>query len=261
MGLLQKIAKSAALDQPLLLEGEAAVGKSYTIEYLAHLAGREVYRMSLNGQTDTTDLIGKWVPRTEGLRKRVTALLDNPNKCKSDEARSLIESKKVTATSEAQSEAKSKGASKNVYEGFERWEMEEVCRLEGIEVPEGDWAWQDGDIPKQMKNGAWSVLDEVNTCEPQILVRLNALLERGGQLVLSEDGLKSGRKASRLSSFCHSQPPGRKIQRAHSSFRRMDIALELSKCGRIAKRNTRSSFGGAVWCSAKSRCFGGAKSG
>ena len=31
LNLLQTIAKSAALDQPLLLEGEAAVGKSYTI--------------------------------------------------------------------------------------------------------------------------------------------------------------------------------------------------------------------------------------
>lgn len=69
LDLLQSIGKSVVLDQPLLLEGEAAVGKSYTIEYLAHLCQREVYRMSLNGQTDVTDLIGKWVPRTETLRK------------------------------------------------------------------------------------------------------------------------------------------------------------------------------------------------
>ena len=206
--LLRTIAKTVKLDQPLLLEGEAAVGKSYTIEYLAHLAGREVYRMSLNGQTDTTDLIGKWVPRTEGLRKRVTTLLDNPNKCQSHEARALIESKKVAATAEAQTEAKAKGAGKNVYEGFERAEMEEICRLEGIEVPEGDWAWQDGDIPKQMKNGAWSVLDEVNTCEPQILVRLNALLERGGQLVLSEDGSKVVDRHPDFRLFATVNPPG-----------------------------------------------------
>ncbi len=56
LDLLQKIAKAEALDQPLLLKGEAAIGKSYTIEYLAHLCNREVYRMSLNGQTDVTDL-------------------------------------------------------------------------------------------------------------------------------------------------------------------------------------------------------------
>jgi len=67
LDLLQKIAKGVVLNVPTLLEGEQAIGKSYTIEYLAFLANKEVYRMSLNGQTDTTDLIGKWVPRSKSL--------------------------------------------------------------------------------------------------------------------------------------------------------------------------------------------------
>jgi len=43
-------------------------------------------------------------------------------------------------------------------------------------------------LPRQIESGAWTVLDEVNTCEPQILVRLNAVLEKNGQLALHEDG-------------------------------------------------------------------------
>jgi MoxR-like ATPase len=189
LNILQTIAKSVSLDQPLLLEGEVAVGKSYTIEYIAHLCNKEVYRMSLNGQTDTSDLIGKWVPRTETVRKKIESLIKTPALCKSGEAKELIETKTRTA-------------------GFTKEELEIIATLEGIEPPEGDWVWQDGDIPKQMKNGAWSVLDEVNTCEPQILVRLNALLEKGGQLILSEDGSKVVTRHKDFKLFATVNPPG-----------------------------------------------------
>ena len=205
LNLLQIIAKSAALDQPLLLEGEAAVGKSYTIEYLAHLCNKEVYRMSLNGQTDTTDLIGKWIPRTETIRKKMEFLLKNPEQCKNAKARQLVDAKMQVKQSEKQEinlEQTEPAA------GFTKEEMELIASLEGIDIPEGDWMWQDGDIPKQMQKGAWSVLDEVNTCEPQILVRLNALLEKGGQLVLSEDGSKIVPRHKDFRLFATVNPPG-----------------------------------------------------
>lgn len=207
LDLLQRIAKSAALDQPFLLEGEAAVGKSHAIEYLANRCNQEVYRMSLNGQTDVTDLIGKWVPRTDTLRKRLDHLLANPQKCKSPEIRKLIEErvmiKKVSKEREEIAPEKEKPLI-----GLTREEMETIALREGIEVPEGEWVWQDGDIPKQMTNGAWSVLDEVNTCEPQILVRLNALLERGGQLVLHEDGSRIVPRHKNFRLFATVNPPG-----------------------------------------------------
>jgi len=205
VNLLQIIAKSAALDQPLLLEGEAAVGKSHTIEYLAHLCNREVYRMSLNGQTDTADLIGKWVPRTDTVRKRIETLLRNPEVCASEEAKRLITQKTRIAKAQGEEIAPESAQASC---GLTKEEMETIATLEGIEVPEGDWVWQDGDIPKQMKTGAWSVLDEVNTCEPQILVRLNALLERGGQLVLSEDGSKVVDRHKDFRLFATVNPPG-----------------------------------------------------
>ena len=205
LDLLQRIAKAEALDQSLLLEGEAAVGKSYTIEYLAHLCNREVYRMSLNGQTDATDLIGKWVPRTGTLRKKMEDLLKNPEKCKSAEARRLIEER--TRVKPASKEEIAPEKEKPMI-GLTKEEMETIALQEDIDVPEGEWTWQDGDIPKQMQNGAWSVLDEVNTCEPQILVRLNALLERGGQLVLHEDGSKVVPRHENFRLFATVNPPG-----------------------------------------------------
>jgi MoxR-like ATPase len=205
--LLQIIAKSVYLGQPLLLEGEAATGKSYTIEYLAYLTNNEVYRMSLNGQTDTTDLIGKWVPRSENWRQKIEELYKHPEKCKNPEARRMLESIKVQP-SEKEEIAPDRAEAKV---GLTKEEMQRIAELEGIPISEADWVWQDGELPRQIENGAWTILDEVNTCEPQILVRLNALLEKGGQLVLHENGdkipkPKDPNKKPMLFATCN--PPG-----------------------------------------------------
>ncbi len=186
LDLLQKIAKGVSLDQPTMLEGGAAVGKSSSIEYLAHLTNNEVYRLSLNGQTDTTDLIGKWVPRTEDSREKIDLLFRTPQKCKNPEARNLIESIKIKEVKEGENNPDKYNDNPKL--GLTREETMRIAELEGIIVTDADWVWQDGEVPRQIINGAWTVLDEVNTCEPQILVRLNALLEKNGELSLHEDG-------------------------------------------------------------------------
>jgi len=186
LDLLQKIAKGVYLDIPTLLEGKTAIGKSHSIEYLAYLTNNEVYRMSLNGQTDTTDLIGKWVPRSEDWRKKIEELIKHPEKCKNPEARKMLESIKIQPPKDKEEIAPEKFEEQPKL-GLTKEEMQKIAELEGIPVSEADWIWQDGELPRQIENGAWTVLDEVNTCEPQILVRLNALLEEGGQLVIYED--------------------------------------------------------------------------
>lgn len=211
LDLLQKIAKTVYLNQPMLLEGGAAIGKSHTIEYLAYLANQEVYRMSLNGQTDTTDLIGKWIPRTEEYCRKIEEIIVHPEKCQNSRSRELIQSKQIKASQEAQEEAKTKGQTAPIYFGFSKEEMMAIANLEGIDVSESDWIWQDGEMPREIENGAWTVLDEANTCEPQVLVRLNAILERGGELVLQENGgkvvkPKNPNKTHRM--FITANPPG-----------------------------------------------------
>lgn len=42
------------------------------------------------------------------------------------------------------------------------------------------------------QSGAWLLVDNVNFCAPTVLDRLNALLERGGTLLVSERGLVDG---------------------------------------------------------------------
>lgn len=137
--------------------------------------------------------------------KKLEDLIKNPSKCQSQEARTLIETKTRIKPVKGEEIAPEKA---QPLIGLTREEMETIAMHEGIEVPEGEWIWQDGDIPKQMQAGAWSVLDEVNTCEPQILVRLNALLERGGQLVLSEDGSRVVLRHEDFRLFATVNPPG-----------------------------------------------------
>jgi hypothetical protein len=48
------------------------------------------------------------------------------------------------------------------------------------------WRWQDGLVVQALKQGWWVLLDEVNLAEPQILERLNSVLEREPSLVLTE---------------------------------------------------------------------------
>src|SRR5205085_6851076 len=48
------------------------------------------------------------------------------------------------------------------------------------------WRWQDGLVVQAMKAGWWVLLDEVNLAEPQILERLNSVLESDPSLILTE---------------------------------------------------------------------------
>lgn len=116
---LLHVAESVRLREPCLLEGETSVSKTSIIQYLAMLLGQPLVRLNLNGQTDTGELVGRFVPR-EG----------------DDEGH--------------------------------------------------PWRWQDGLVIEAMKRGWWVVLDELNLAEPQILERLNSVLERVPSIIMTE---------------------------------------------------------------------------
>lgn len=58
------------------------------------------------------------------------------------------------------------------------------------------WTFREGYIPQALRRGWWVILDEVNLAEPQVLERLNPVLEDPATLVLTEhDGTRFGRGA------------------------------------------------------------------
>ncbi|MBN1945184.1 MAG: AAA family ATPase [Bradymonadales bacterium] len=120
---LVHLARCVKLAEPCLLEGVTGTSKTSCVRYLAYLLGQPVVRVNLNGQTDTGELIGKFIPA----------------------------------------------------ESVE-------CR----DHPGHSWRWQDGLVVQALRQGWWVILDEVNLAEPQILERLNSLLEDKPSLVVTE---------------------------------------------------------------------------
>jgi len=64
--LLRFLARAVRLGHPCLIEGETASSKTSAIQYLAARLGQPVVRLNLNGQTDATELVGRYVPEGSG---------------------------------------------------------------------------------------------------------------------------------------------------------------------------------------------------
>ena len=135
---------------------------------IAHLIGQPVVRLNLHGQSDTGELIGRYVPG---------------GACNSGNHRQA-----VTA---AYSDGYGQGG--NGSETTTSWnKCSPLAVQEKISTP--SWVFQEGYIPKAMRHGWWVLLDEVNLAEPQVLERLNPVIELPPSLVLSEgDGKVFGR--------------------------------------------------------------------
>lgn len=142
---------------PVALEGDTAASKTTAIHWLAHLLGHPVVRLNLHGQTDSGELLGRYVPRDSEDRA------DDPAT-----RRALAGSRLELSRGESRS-----------------WNKHE----EGIPVGRGRgsaWHFQEGQIPQAMRQGWWVVLDEVNLAEPQVLERLNPIIEQPSSLILTE---------------------------------------------------------------------------
>ena len=164
---LLHVAKSVSLGEPCLLEGETSTSKTSTVMLLAALLGQPVVRMNLNGQTDTGELIGRYVPEHLAARLPVgrSELLA---------AEDLLETETRMLLERVNREQREPT----------RLEVQQIMANEGFRT--NPWRWQDGVVPLAMKKGWWLLLDEVNLAEPQVLERLNSVLEPNPLLVLSE---------------------------------------------------------------------------
>ncbi|MEQ1566867.1 MAG: AAA family ATPase [Myxococcota bacterium] len=164
---LLHLAESAVLREPCLLEGETSVSKTSTVLYLGMLLDQPVVRLNLNGQTDTGELVGRYVPQDVA-----SALPVDPAELFA--ASELLESESRMILTRAATEGRT----------LNRVEIQQIMANERMTVH--PWRWQDGLVVTAMKRGWWIVLDELNLAEPQILERLNPVLEPHASIVLTE---------------------------------------------------------------------------
>lgn len=89
---LDHIAISMLAAEPCLIEGPTATSKTSAMMFAASLMGQGVIRLNLNGQTDTSELIGRYVPGSGGwqwspgavpraMREGLWLVLDELNLC------------------------------------------------------------------------------------------------------------------------------------------------------------------------------------
>ena len=165
--ILEKVATAVELRDPCLLEGLTGTAKTSSIEYLAMMTNNQCLRLNLNGQTDTTELIGKFVPNDSNLETQFQMILKYFDRM-SESSQSIVKAANLAGR------------------GLTLEESKIIAEKEGIESPE--WHWKDGIIPEAMRNGYWVILDEINLAAPQVLERLNSVLERDPSITLSEQG-------------------------------------------------------------------------
>lgn len=164
---LAHLAAGVALGEPCLLEGETSTSKTSSILFLAALLDQPVVRINLNGQTDTGELVGRYVPQD------LTVSLPFPT----EELRAV----------EDLLEPETRIILLRAEQGRRPLSRVEVVQIMANErMCSHPWRWQDGPIVEALRRGWWVILDEVNLAEPQILERLNSVLEREPMLVLTE---------------------------------------------------------------------------
>lgn len=161
------VALGARYGMPVLLEGDTSASKTTAIAWVAHLIGQPVLRLNLHGQTDTGELVGRYVPNT------APAGSTHPHRVPAASAARFTYVPTPLDSPTA----------------WNKWDG--VDPEAHATVP--PWIFKEGGVPQGMRHGWWVLLDEINLAEPQVLERLNPVLESPPSLVLSEgDGTVFG---------------------------------------------------------------------
>ena len=171
----RNVAAAAVYDIPCALEGETATSKTTIIRWVASLAGQPVYRLNLNGQTDTSELVGKYVPASGRMEIDTKILLDN-----------ISEFDQGPDWARVQKDLQEIQKSQEEGEQRELNPIEKARLAKTLGLASKSWEFIEGYIPKALRHGAWVILDEMNLAEPQVLERLNSVLEDDHSLVLTE---------------------------------------------------------------------------
>ncbi|XP_006870675.1 PREDICTED: midasin [Chrysochloris asiatica] len=227
---LESIMKCVQMSWMVILVGPASVGKTSLVQLLAHLTGHTLKIMPMNSAMDTTELLGgfeqvdlvrPWKQLLKKVEDTVQALLRDSLLISADDAEVVLrawshfvltykpkslgeDGKGVTMEIVNKLEAVlllmqrlnnkinsySKADFAKLVEEFRGFGLKLVQSVSGRS--HGTFEWVDSMLVGALKSGDWLLMDNVNFCNPSVLDRLNALLEPGGVLTVSERGMIDG---------------------------------------------------------------------
>ncbi|PLB47863.1 AAA ATPase [Aspergillus steynii IBT 23096] len=219
VSLMEQVAASVQMAEPVLLVGETGIGKTTVIQQLATLLRQKLTVVNLSQQSESSDLLGGYKP--VNIRTMAVPMLDEftsvfeltfsakkNHKFLSSVTKSVTTGNWVRlvnlwheAVRLAEGVFKAdKGQEKEAEEGQpakkrkldspkyqqlrQRWERF-AAQLNDFEaqVSQGDakftFAFVQGKIVRALRNGEWVLLDEVNLASPDTLENIASLLHHG----------------------------------------------------------------------------------
>lgn len=218
--LMEQVAASIQMAEPVLLVGETGIGKTTVIQHLASLMRQKLTVVNLSQQSESTDLLGGFKP--VNIRTMAVPMLDEftqlfeltfsakkNQKFLSSISKSAASSnwvRLVTLWHEAvrlangvfnppnaaaengdEQPAKKRKLDSPKYQHLrQRWESF-ATQLGDFEaqVSQGDakfaFAFVQGKIVRALRNGEWVLLDEVNLASPDTLENIASLLHHGSE--------------------------------------------------------------------------------
>ncbi|XP_059970578.1 midasin isoform X2 [Mesoplodon densirostris] len=227
---LESVMKCVQMSWMVILVGPASVGKTSLVQLLAHLTGHTLKIMAMNSAMDTSELLGgfeqvdlirPWRQLLEKVEGTVRTLVRDSLLVSADDAEVVLRAwshflltykpkrlgeggKGVTMEIVSKLEAvlllmQRLNNKINSYSKAEFAKLVEEFRSFGVKLMQsasgrscGTFEWVDSMLVRALKTGDWLLMDNVNFCNPSVLDRLNALLEPGGVLTVSERGIIDG---------------------------------------------------------------------
>lgn len=182
---------------PVILTGPSGAGKTSLVEGLAATVGASTVTISLNADTDATDLIGGY-EQTDHLREGLQASdklhlylsrlakLGLSSRTESQAERlDLIHSAATATLAGASTLNRLARALKDVTTPSIDGLLASLGKS-FVNSDKAQFEWSDGLLIDALIEGKWLILDNANLCAASVLDRLNSLLEPNGSLIINE---------------------------------------------------------------------------
>ncbi|KAI8600925.1 P-loop containing nucleoside triphosphate hydrolase protein [Dissophora ornata] len=222
--LMERIAVSVHLNEPVLLVGETGTGKTTVVQHLASLLNHNLTVINLSQQSDSSDLLGGFKPvdvkvlavplknmfddlfsRTFSRKKnqQFINLVDKlyvQSKWEAliktwSQSIQMAESKLDTGKQSSSTQGSEAGSSKKISPALKRdWQTfaDQLATLKetySASSAKFVFSFLEGALVKAVRRGDWILLDEINLATTETLECLSGLLQdENGSILLAERG-------------------------------------------------------------------------
>lgn len=227
--LLEKIAVSVEMNEPILLVGETGSGKTTTIQELARVLGKKLIVQNLSLSSDVSDLLGGYRPVTirqmllPAYETFVRLFQDTLSAARNTDFLQIVAQlfkdekwkKLIKAFDKACNSSIAKLEKVNKQSKLAEWQEfhQTIKRYEtNLSKIESGFAFhfQKGLLVEALQNGYWILMDEINLASADTLQGLSGFLDPDDQVVLADCGcsdLKAIKRHPDFRIFAAMNPP------------------------------------------------------